>query len=200
MRQGLFGSPATGDYWGYANYWEDAIYVGLLPFLLASAALVSAFKRSDLSSRSRRLALFLGLITGIAVVFGLGSNTPVYPWLYRHVPSFNMFQAPTRWMIWVEFALALLAGMGADRWRRPEGWVLYWMRLAVMGSFAISVGAGLTWLYLGTVSPSFIRAMAVLGLFGLGAAILALSAPKSERENGHPSQSDWVKTEVQTGW
>ena len=122
------------------------------------------------SNPNRRVILaawrfFLARLPGIAIIFALGSNTPVYPWLYLHVPSFDMFQAPTRWMIWVEFAMALLAGMGAERWRRPEGWVLYWMRLAVMGSFAISVGAGLTWLYLGEVSPSFIRAAAVLGLF-----------------------------------
>jgi hypothetical protein len=30
----LFGNPAIGDYWGYGNYWEDAVYIGLAPFLL----------------------------------------------------------------------------------------------------------------------------------------------------------------------
>ena len=27
----FFGNPARGDYWGYANFWEDAVYIGLLP-------------------------------------------------------------------------------------------------------------------------------------------------------------------------
>ncbi|MEK6222262.1 MAG: YfhO family protein, partial [Chloroflexota bacterium] len=31
----LFGSPATGDFWGYATYWEDALYIGVLGILLA---------------------------------------------------------------------------------------------------------------------------------------------------------------------
>jgi len=31
----LFGSPVHGDYWGYGNFWEDAVYIGLLPLLLA---------------------------------------------------------------------------------------------------------------------------------------------------------------------
>ena len=40
----LFGNPAVGDYWGFANYWEDAIYVGLIPFVLAISALVTRGK------------------------------------------------------------------------------------------------------------------------------------------------------------
>ena len=30
----LFGSPATGDYWGFGVYWEDSIYVGLLTLIM----------------------------------------------------------------------------------------------------------------------------------------------------------------------
>ncbi|NIT61083.1 MAG: hypothetical protein GWN00_34235, partial [Aliifodinibius sp.] len=40
----LFGNPALGDYWGFANYWEDAIYIGLIPFVLAVAALLTQGK------------------------------------------------------------------------------------------------------------------------------------------------------------
>jgi hypothetical protein len=35
----------------------------------------------------------------------------------------------------------------------------------------------LTWIYLGSVSPSFIRATAILGLLGVGVGVLSLSAP-----------------------
>jgi hypothetical protein len=35
----FFGNPAGGDYWGYANYWEDCGYVGVLPLLLALIAI-----------------------------------------------------------------------------------------------------------------------------------------------------------------
>ncbi|MCJ7818719.1 MAG: hypothetical protein MUP25_02725, partial [Syntrophales bacterium] len=40
----LYGNPAQGDYWGYGNYWEDAVYVGLLPLLLALAAVVKGVR------------------------------------------------------------------------------------------------------------------------------------------------------------
>ena len=42
LAPGLFGHPAVGDYWGYANYWEDAVYIGLIPFVLGAAALLTA--------------------------------------------------------------------------------------------------------------------------------------------------------------
>src|SRR3990172_7777457 len=34
----LYGHPAQGNFWGYANYWEDALYLGILPLLLALGA------------------------------------------------------------------------------------------------------------------------------------------------------------------
>ena len=44
LAPGLFGHPAAGDYWGYANYWEDAVYIGLIPFVLGAAALLTRGK------------------------------------------------------------------------------------------------------------------------------------------------------------
>ncbi len=174
----LFGSPVRGDYWGYGNYWEDALYVGLLPLLLALAAVLRRNKKSD---RARdeigSLPYFLlGLIL-LAILLALGKNTPVFPWLYRHIPTFGLFQAPARYLIWVEFALALLAGIGVSGWRRPEGRALYWTRLGTAGAFAVSLGAGLAWYLMGDISPSFVRATALAGIWGLGSGALSLLAP-----------------------
>lgn len=176
LAPGTFGSPASGDYWGYANIWEDAVYVGLLPLLLAFAALLGSLRRRA-DRPPRALVWFLAALFVAALLLALGKFTPLYPWLYRHVPTFDMFQAPARWMLWGVFSLALLAALGAEGWRRPRGWGLYWARLGTMGAAAVSLGAGLAWLYLGQVSPSFIRATAVLGLLGVGAGVLSLSAP-----------------------
>ncbi len=188
----FFGNPVRGDYWGYANYWEDAIYVGLLPLLLAISALVASFKKTQRRTLSlltgshaitlnRHLVWFLCSIFSIALILALGKNTPLFPWLYRHIPTFDMFQAPTRWMIWAEFALALLAGIGAEGWREPDGWRLYWTRLGIMGAVAVALGAGLTWISIGAVSPSFIRSVAVLGFLGVGVGVLSLNAPPGEQ-------------------
>ena len=186
----MFGSPVDGDYWGYANYWEDAIYIGLLPFLLAIGAVFSSLRRKnrqpglsaqpDLSALRVNFTWFLIAIFLLALLLALGKNTPIFPWLYNHVPTFNMFQAPTRFMIWGVFALAILAGIGAQRWRRPEGRGLYWTRLRTMGAFAITLGSGLAWIAMGDISPSFIRATAMAGFWGVGSGLLSLTAPKEE--------------------
>lgn len=172
----LFGNPIQGDYWGYAAYWEDAIYIGVLPLLLAIAALV----RKPRQKNHNALRWFLILIISVASLLGLGKNTPIYPWLYEHVPTFDLFQAPTRIMIWVVFALAILAGIGVDRWRRPESRALYWTRLGTAGAFAVAVGSGLSWYFQRDITSSFIRATAMAGFWGLGTGALALLAPPAD--------------------
>jgi len=183
----LFGSPVQGDYWGYAAYWEDAIYLGLLPALLAIWVLLTSLwnrvrKARGIPARESPgfPVGFLFLLIMVALVFALGSNTPLYAWLYRNVPTFDMFQAPARWLIWASFALSLLAGMGAERWRRPVKRDLYWTRLGTMGAFAVTVGSGLAWLAMGDISPTFIRSTALAGVWGIGAGLLSLIAPPGE--------------------
>ncbi len=207
----LFGSPVSGDYWGYANYWEDALYIGLLPLLLALSALVGWLVRRPAYRRGREIAAeeaviqsprleaipFLLVLLVVSFILALGNNTPLFPWLYRHVPTFDMFQAPTRFSIWASFALALLAGFGAQVWRRPARRALYWTRLGTAGAVAVMIGAGLAWYLMGEVSPTFIRATALAGLWGVGAGVLSLTAPPSSDNEGN--QPDVAPGEI-TPW
>ncbi len=174
---GFFGSPVSGDYWGYGNFWEDALYIGLLPLLLGVSAVLKSLYMNSTSQTKRRLIWFLIGMVFVSLILAFGKNTPIFPWLYNHIPSFNMFQAPARWLIWTEFSLALLAGLGAEKWRRPMGWGLYWTRLATMGAIAVTIGSAAAWIILGSISPSFIRATAMLGFLGAICGILSLLAP-----------------------
>lgn len=192
----LFGNPVFGDYWGFANYWEDAIYIGLIPFVLAIAALLTRGKRvQDQTVIKSRFVWFLFVLILISFAIALGRNTPIFPWLYRYVPTFDMFQAPTRISILAVFSLAILSAIGADSWRRPRGKSLYWLRLGVMAAAAITVGAGIALLVSHSLSwgirPSFIRAIAMLGFWGVGLGFLALKAPQKE---------DMVTANLNWGW
>jgi len=106
-----------------------------------------------------------------------------------------MFQAPTRISILAVFALAILSAIGADSWSRPRGRRLYWVRLGIMGAAAIAVGAGITLLMSRSLSweirPSFIRATAMLGFWGVGFGFLALKAPQ---------KIDMVDRNFKWGW
>lgn len=165
LAPGLFGSPATGDYAGYGNFWEDAIYIGVPPLLLAGLAARKA---------NPRLRRFLLALAALAFVLALGQNTPFFPWLFAHVPTFDMFQGPTRFSVWAVFALSLLAGLGLQHWRPPQGRNLYWSRLAVAGAAAVGV-AGLLAAALGRTGQLAIPASFPRAVLVLAASLLALA-------------------------
>lgn len=185
----LFGNPVRGDYWGYASFWEDAVYAGLLTLFLAIRAVL--VRPEDEDATPPRLRVWGLVVLGLSFLLALGSNTPVFPWLFRHVPTFDMFQAPARYTLWAAVVIPLLAALGVRAWRRPEGRGLYWARLGTAGALAVSLGAGLGWAMLGEVSPTFIRATALAGLWGVGVGILTLTAPPRGTE-GAPRLWAWA--------
>ena len=185
----LFGTPAAGNYAGYAAYWEDAIYIGLLPIMLALQAILS---RSRTNSE-QKLKWFLLLLAAVAFLLALGDNTPVFPWLYHYVPGFDMFQAPTRFSIWAVFSLSFLAGMGAESWQHPEGRRLYWSRLGVAAAVAIALGAGMALVLrsfsgesFAEIPETYISAFALLSFLGVISGVVNLRVP-IEKENQEAS-------------
>jgi hypothetical protein len=171
---GLFGSPAAGDYWGYGNYWEDALYVGVLPLLMAVSA---ALRAGRLSPQMGKTRTFLLIAAGIAFLLSLGANTPFFPFLFRNLPLFDVFNAPTRFNLITTFSLALLAGIGAELWARPTGRALYWTRLgtaAAGGIFFLGAAAAIAPTGL---RESFGRSFAAAGIWLLLAGALALLWP-----------------------
>ena len=97
------------------------------------------------------------------------------------MPTFALFQAPARFLIWATFGLVILAAIGIDGWRCPTGRGLYWFRLATAGAFAVTLGAGIAWLSLRNIQLTFIRATALAGLLALGAGFFTLLIPTVDR-------------------
>jgi hypothetical protein len=180
----FFGTPVNGNYWGYGNYWEDSLYFGILPFIAFATALlrkgpvhVESFESKKNFVSQRRLKRFLIVCIIFSLLLALGKNTPVYPFLYKYVPTFDMFQAPTRFSIWSEFCFCLLAGIGIDHWRKPEGRSLYWTRLGIAAASAIMVGTGLAWLVIGNIAQTMLTATASAGFLAIGSGVFYLTIP-----------------------
>ena len=219
----FFGNPAHGNYWGYGNYWEDAIYIGLLPFILSFSLFIKTILRKIkrtikkiISGREsnyqsfvdrecessielgrddlKNIPIFLFVIGLLSIILALGDNTPVFPWLYNHIPTFDAFHSPTRFSIWLIFSLSITAAIGIDNWKRPQGKVLYWTRLATAGAFAVILGGGLGWFWLSDVvqdfRPTFVTALLWVGLLGLGLGVLSLTKPGHKLQN-HSRLSRW---------
>ncbi len=184
----LFGNPSAGNYWGYGNFWEDAVYIGLLPILIALGAMtrgllgISKKGSSQTNINYGKLVVFLSGIVFVSFLLALGENSFLFPFLYRNVPTFKFFQAPTRLSLWAEIALALLAGIGVEQLSAPEGKRLYWTRLAAAGCIAIIGGALVGWIFLPDVKTTFFIPIGLAGILGLGTTLLILYQPDRGQE------------------
>jgi hypothetical protein len=123
----FYGSPGNGTYTIKGAYFETAVYIGFLPLILALITVGHwlRFRRRlrtqnaadpDLQI-STRLIPFFALVTLVVILFALGKNSPVWVFLFRYVPTFNLFQAPTRWLILAAFSLSVLAALGTPFWK-----------------------------------------------------------------------------------
>lgn len=179
LAPGLFGHPALGDYWGFANYWEDALYLGILPLVLAAGGVVASLRKQG---QHASLGRFLLWVLAAGVCLSLGANTPIFPLLFKYVPTFNLFRAPTRWSLLAVVSLSLLAAIGLTRWRPPEGRALYWARLGTAGAAAILGTALVAGRAVEGLQPSFLNAFALSGLWLLlsGALVLTQRAPRRD--------------------
>jgi hypothetical protein len=95
-----------------SNLAEQAVYVGLLPLVLA---FVGARVAGPLDAQRR---YFVGLV-GVGLVLALGEHTPLHPWLHR-VPLYRAFSAPARNWFEVTFGLSVLAAFGLHALASPE--------------------------------------------------------------------------------
>ena len=89
----IFGTPAQGNYLLHAdNYWEDAVYIGFIPIILAVAGFWQSIRQKNegdqkldltLSRSYRKLAVFLLATVVISFLLALGKYFPLFPFLYR---------------------------------------------------------------------------------------------------------------------
>jgi hypothetical protein len=86
---------------------ERTTYCGLVVLILAVAALKLQW------TARRRLMIWFGVVIVVGVVAALGTNTPLYNLLYQ-LPGSALFRVPARAWFMVAFAVAALAGFGAQ--------------------------------------------------------------------------------------
>jgi hypothetical protein len=90
---------------------------------------------------------FWGSAALFSLLLALGKNTPVFPFLFRQLPGFDLFKTPARWLAVTTIALTALAAIGAQNWPRGHGG----RRLGALGA---SVGGAL--LIGGLVAPRIV--------------------------------------------
>ena len=91
-----------------------SLYLGVPALALVLAALGGGSP----GAASQR-GFFAGLGAG-ATLFALGHNTWVYPVFVAVFPALRMLRYPSKAMVLVAFAWAVLAGLGFERWRKRD--------------------------------------------------------------------------------
>ena len=171
----IFGTPADGSYLTQGAYFEDAVYIGLIPLVGAIAAVVGwRRRRGEVLAQSVPFWIVI-IVVGFALA--LGQYSPIFPFLYEHVPTFDLFQAPVRWHLWTVFGLSVLAGIGATWWRRGGRWT---RRLTVACGGAALVAIAMM-VFLPSDNPGvmvLVRAVLVTSLLGAAAGWLTLDKPQ----------------------
>ncbi len=103
-----FGNNVVGFNIG-DPFQEDFIYAGFIPLLLIFF--------SPAQRNKRDMPFFLLLLIG-GMFLAMGRYTPFYHYLIQYLPGFSLFRVPSRWLMLVNLALAILAGFGLETLRQ----------------------------------------------------------------------------------
>jgi len=143
--------PYRIKYWGAPGTAEMFGYAGLLTLLLAIAAVVK-------SPRSRLIWFWAGAaIVALLLAFGAYLPFGIHKLLY-HVPVYNLFRVSSRNLLIVNFALAVLAGLGLNRLTeldRHERWRLFRRGVVALAAMVAltAIGYRYAWRYLKVEAP-----------------------------------------------
>ncbi|MCB9098777.1 MAG: YfhO family protein [Anaerolineales bacterium] len=185
----FFGNPAQGNYWGYATYWEDHAYQGILPFILALTAIWYYFKgrrqpaqsldpeiSTSLPEATLSVVPFYAVVGLVSLILAMGWNTPIYLGIFEIIPGFSFFQAPARLLIWYTTAIAVMAGIGAQLFEATPRNRPHWRRF-LAACVALILAGVLGQIWLAGRELTFLVATRNLGVILISAVILLLLKP-----------------------
>ncbi len=163
--------PIAAIDWGIKNYVEGALYLGILPLVLAIYALInSRINHRDTEEDETKRPPYKGIfvvLTVVALTFMFG--LPTYALLYYGFPGINQLHSPFRWIFGVTVGIAVLAGFGADSLARgaKSQWVTRVFGYGgLISGIVILLGLLVTRVFFGQFEPLFQRIVDNLALAG----------------------------------
>lgn len=91
--------------------WAESIYLGLIPVALAVFGI---------RNRTGRGQFWLAVLF-ISLLLGFGGFAFYFPWLLKIFPPLQYHRYLEKLILWTTLSLCVLAGLGAQRFRMPEG-------------------------------------------------------------------------------
>jgi hypothetical protein len=137
----LFGDARDDSFRLPGLFWEQYGYAGVLPALSTIVAIV-------VCRRNRYVRLFAGIAV-VSFLLVLGKNTPVFGWAFAAVPGMRYFRFPTRFLVFVDLAIALLGAFGVAACLEALGAA----RRSLVAAAVIGVTAADLWIHLARQVP-----------------------------------------------
>ncbi len=125
---GLYGvMKVSHGLWPPTDCSEDYIYIGLIPALIFIIILLRPMRASSPS-------LLAALLTVVWCIFSLGNNSPLYPFLFGHVPGMSGFRRPAdaAFLFNASISLAIATATIRGQLRTPK-----WIEIAVSATIII---------------------------------------------------------------
>ena len=102
----ILGDAANGTYnstdWSKKGiYWENTAYIGLLPFILTSAALILLAQK-----REKNIFLAFAAVLFLTVLLSLGRFSPLH--ILFSFPPLNFFRVPARFILFTQFFASIM--------------------------------------------------------------------------------------------
>lgn len=115
----FWGNPNYGRFLSGGNFWEENLYAGVFPvvtLIILFWVLVWKTRKNQIPNPQTKVITFLFVVLVFSILFSFGKFFPLFPFLYKNIPTFSLFQAPVRFLIIYFFAFSLLFGFGVDVW------------------------------------------------------------------------------------
>ncbi|HJU74539.1 MAG TPA: hypothetical protein VJ717_12395 [Gemmatimonadaceae bacterium] len=141
------------NYWGRNRIHLHSEYLGVAVLVLAGLA----WSR-QLDAAHRRIMWWATGALIVATLWALGGYTPFYRLVYALIPGTKFFRAPSIMLYIVQFCVAILAALGAERAIRgnvSRRYLLAWTIAAIAIALLATVG-GLTNLATAVALPQFV--------------------------------------------
>ncbi|MEZ4637982.1 MAG: hypothetical protein R2856_23980 [Caldilineaceae bacterium] len=114
------GGQIQAIFWGIKNYVEGGNYVGIVTWLLAAVAVITALPWAIRNSQSAirspqftRPTWIFTTLAALSLLFAFG--TPLYAILFYGLPGWSQLHSPFRWVFPFTVSMAVLGGIGLER-------------------------------------------------------------------------------------
>ncbi|CAN5363270.1 hypothetical protein BH09SUM1_BH09SUM1_18310 [soil metagenome] len=97
------------------NFAETNVYAGIAPLILALFAVVCGVRALvRKSSRGERWQWTAAALALFGLLMSLGGGGLIFPLLAKFIPTFSLFRAPCRWIVWTLLPTFVAAGCGLE--------------------------------------------------------------------------------------